>query len=57
MSEQELSHQDIEQGMHNEPMKITARLPNNIERHSAERHIKLAYDYAKQSREKPADRE
>lgn len=49
-------HEDIERVLETEPKKLLARLPDNLEKGRAEEHLKIAYGYACQSRERKADR-
>lgn len=49
-------HEDLEKYVKDLPSEIVAKLPNNLERRRAEEHIRIAYDYARDSREKKADR-
>ena len=51
-----VSHADIEKYVKDLPIDILARLPNNTESRRAADHIDLAYKYACESRERPADR-
>jgi hypothetical protein len=51
-----LTCEEIERYMSEMPKHITDRLPDNIERHRAEEHSKIARDYAMQSRAKRPDR-
>jgi len=50
------NHEDIERVLDTEPKKLLARLPDNLEKGRAEEHLKIAYGYARQSRERKADR-
>ena len=56
MAESKLpDHQQIEEAFRGKPVDILARLPNNTASRRAAEHIDLAYKYACESREKPAD--
>lgn len=56
MSDDCPSNADLEKYVKDLPLQQIEKLPNNVERHRAEEHIKIAYDLATQSREKKADR-
>lgn len=49
------SHQDLERHLKQVPGDIIARLPNNTASRRASDLLKTVYDYAKESREQPAD--
>jgi hypothetical protein len=49
-------HETIEKWVQAQPLDTIKKLPDNLERRRAEEHVKIAYDYACQSREKKADR-
>lgn len=49
-------HQIIEEAFRGKPIDVLARLPDNTENRSAARHLDLAYKYALEARERPADR-
>lgn len=49
-------HQSIEDAFRGKPVDILARLPKNTASRRAGEHLDLAYQYAKESRERPADR-
>lgn len=56
MSDAMPDHESLEKWVKDQPLDVIQKLPDNVERHRAEDHIKLAYDYAKISREKRPDR-
>jgi hypothetical protein len=49
-------HETLEKWIKEQPLDTIKRLPDNLERRRAEEHVRIAYDYAKQSRERRADR-
>jgi hypothetical protein len=49
-------HADLEKYVKELPKSIVSRLPDNIARRRAEALIDQAYEYAKESRERKADR-
>jgi hypothetical protein len=49
-------HETLEKWVKDQPLDCIKRLPDNLERRRAEEHVAIAYDYARQSREKKADR-
>ena len=55
MTDQPLDYEEIEQAFVR-VRDTTRRLPVNTERRRAEEHLKLAEQYAYESRERPADR-
>jgi hypothetical protein len=57
MSDDKLpDHAELERVIQDAPRAVIARLPDNLEARRAMEHIDIAYDYAKQSRERKADR-
>jgi hypothetical protein len=49
-------HETLERVIQDAPRAVIGRLPDNLEARRAMEHIDIAYDYAKISREKQADR-
>ena len=49
-------HETLERLVKSKPLDALKWLPDNLERRRAEEHIRIAYDYAKISREKKSDR-
>jgi hypothetical protein len=57
MPEEKLpNHEELERVIQDAPRAVIGRLPDNLEARRAMEHIDIAYDYAKQSRERKADR-
>ncbi len=48
-------HQTIEEAFRGKPIDVLARLPRNTASRRAADHLDLAYKYALESRERPAD--
>jgi hypothetical protein len=49
-------HQTIEEAFRGKPVDVLARLPNNTASRRSAEHLDLAYQYARESRERPDDR-
>lgn len=56
MAENLPDYETLEDKILVQPTDVLRKLPDNLERRRAEEHIKIAVDYAYQSRERPADR-
>jgi hypothetical protein len=57
MPEEKLpDHAELERVIQDAPRAVIGRLPNNLEARRAMEHIDIAYRYAKDARERKADR-
>lgn len=46
------TYEELEDALQKRPSDVIARLPDSTEARSAKRHLDLAYEYAKESRER-----